>query len=121
MVAIVITMCVRPEKDQELLVTLHELESLNRQATGYVGTTVHRDPEEKQVITLCEQWQTRKDLEHYMQSHAFEVLRGAIKVLTSSAEIEILSEDQIPGHQDLDEKGMDVLSDIYSNMLGMFQ
>jgi quinol monooxygenase YgiN len=91
MVTIVITMCVRPEKDQELLVTLQELKSLKRQANGYVGTTVHRDPEEKQVITLCEHWQTRKDLEDYMQSPAFEVLRGAIDILTASAEMEIMT------------------------------
>ena len=114
MITMSITMYMRPEKEQELLVTLNELESLNRQASGYVGTAIHRDPEEKQVITLCEEWQSRRDLDRYMQSQAFEILLGAIKVLTASVEIEIISGNRISHHQAWGKKGTEISAgDLY--------
>lgn len=89
MTDICITLTVREEKSREFWLTLQELEFLNRQASGYVGTTIDRSPDDKHRLTVRLRWRTRQAVEQYMQSYAFEVLRDALHVLTTSARIEM--------------------------------
>jgi len=39
-------------------------------------------------LTLIEAWETPEDADMYMQSDNFAILRGAMKLLPSSAQIE---------------------------------
>ena len=86
MIQMTITMVALPTKEQELLQTLQELTAGMRQEKGFLRGSVGMNG--KNVMKFIEAWETPEDLNAYLQSYYFSVLRGAMKVLTSSAEIE---------------------------------
>ena len=78
-----------PAKQKELLQTLHELTDAMRQEHGFREARIDIDAENQNRVTFTETWETRQDADAYVQqSRYFQVLRGAMKVLTSSAKIE---------------------------------
>jgi len=89
MMTITITMEARPAKRRELLQTLHELTDDMRRERGFLDSRIRIHVEDQQALTLVEEWETQDDAHAYMQSRYFRVLKGALKVLTSSATIEL--------------------------------
>jgi quinol monooxygenase YgiN len=89
MSVLIVNMTARPEKRRELLQTLYELTDTMRQEQGFLEARIDIDAENHNRVTFTETWETRQDVDVYVQqSRYFQVLRGAMKVLTSSAEIE---------------------------------
>jgi quinol monooxygenase YgiN len=82
-----IHMQVRPSKLKELLQTLDELRREKRQMKGFIDSLVFTPNDDNDVLTFVEEWNTQEDLDTYLQSYYFSVLKGAMKVLTSSSEI----------------------------------
>ena len=90
MIQMTITMVALPTKEQELLQTLQELTAGMRQEKGFLRGSVGTNG--KNVMKFIEAWETPEDLHAYLQSYYFSVLRGALKLLTSSSEIEFTPE-----------------------------
>lgn len=88
MVTITVKMNVPPTKRKELLQTLDELKEVKRKEKGFIDARVCMKNDNENTVTLIEEWQTQEDVDAYMQSEYFYVLRGAMKLLTSSSEIE---------------------------------
>jgi len=92
MIQMTITMAALPTKEQELLQTLQELTEVMRQEKGFLRGSVGMNGKNANVVKFIEAWETPEDLNAYMQSYYFSVLRGALKLLTSSSEIEFTPE-----------------------------
>jgi len=89
MSVLIVNMTARPGKRLELLQTLHELTDAMRQEPGFLEARIGIDAENQNLVTFTETWKSQQDADAYVQqSLYFQVLRGAIKVLTSSAQIE---------------------------------
>jgi len=88
MITITITMKARPAKRQELLQTLHELTDEMRREHGFLDARIRMNGGNNNVLTFIEEWVTQEDVNAYMGSDYFHVLRGAMKLLTESSEIE---------------------------------
>ena len=88
MVVMTIQMQVRPSKRKELLQTLDDLRYVKRRETGFLDSLVCPNTGDENALTCIEQWETQEDLEAYLDSYYFSVLKGALKVLTTSATIE---------------------------------
>ena len=88
MIVVTVKMNARPAKRRELLQTIYELAEVKRKEKGFIGSRLCMDAENKIVFTLIEDWKTQADVDSYTQSDYFSVLRGAMKLLTESSEIE---------------------------------
>ncbi len=86
MIVITIKMHALPAKRHELLQTLHELMDVMRTEKGYLNAHVHIDADNPNTFTFIEEWATPEDVDTYVQSEYFHVLRGAMKLLTSRSE-----------------------------------
>lgn len=87
MVTMTITMDIKSEKRRELLQTLYELLPFLSKELGCCDIQVYVDHENLQRVTLLEVWESQKDMERYMRSNFFAVLRGAMQLLTHSSDI----------------------------------
>jgi quinol monooxygenase YgiN len=96
MIEIHVDLTLREGKSHEFFLTLQELDRLNRQASGYLGADIHRHPDDQNRLTVLLCWQTRRDAEQYQQSYAFAILRGALRVLTVSSQIELQDSGSAP-------------------------
>ena len=92
MITMMITMHARPEKRRELLQTLSGLLPLLEKELGYRDAHVYMERERAHHLKLVEVWDTQQDVEQYMQSDYFAVLRGAMQLLTTSSDITISSD-----------------------------
>jgi quinol monooxygenase YgiN len=81
-----------PAKRQELLQTLYELAPLKREEQGFIDSRVQMDARDGNRLTLVEEWETPDAMYAYMQSELFQILRGALKLLTSFAEMTFSTE-----------------------------
>lgn len=77
---------------KELVQTLFELAEDFRKEQGCSGCHIYKDMEAEKDIVLAAQWETKRDLNRYLKSKSFEVLVGALKVLSMSFEITWLLE-----------------------------
>lgn len=89
MTTIVIEMKMRPEKSRELRITLTELSDELKTQHGFLNAHIHNSPVNPEELTFFEVWETKRDCDAYIRSEAFSVLKGALKVLTDSASVEV--------------------------------
>jgi len=102
MIDLIVNMTARPGKRRELLQTLHELTTAMHQEHGFIDARIGIDVEDLNRITFTEMWETQEDMDVYMQeSRYFPVLRGALKVLTVSARMQVSDETRMIGEQSL--------------------
>lgn len=94
--SITIEMQAIPARRHELLQTLHDLASLKRQEEGYIDSQIHIDVNDMNRVTLIEDWVTQAALHAHMESDLFQILRGALRLLTLSSEISFVPGDS--GH-----------------------
>jgi quinol monooxygenase YgiN len=93
MLTVRIRVDVRPSKQTELLQTIAELTESQRSLSGFRDIRILVDAENELRLTMLEEWDTSADVTAYMQSDYFQILRGALRVLTSAADIEIVPGD----------------------------
>ena len=87
MTTMTIDMTVRPEKSRELLITLHELVEEMKKVHGFLDAHIRTESMHPNKVTFIEHWGTQGNIDAYMASDDFAILRGAMKVLTISHEI----------------------------------
>ena len=84
---ITIDMQAIPARQRELVQTLHDLVPLMRREQGFLDACIRMDANDRNRLTLIEEWETQETLAAYMESDLFHILRGALKLLTSFSEI----------------------------------
>ena len=72
---------IKPYKLDEFTKSMHDLSPKIRKQKGCLGYTVYRDLERENTYILVGEWRTRQAMEKHFQTHDFEVLVGAARVL----------------------------------------
>lgn len=75
-------MIVRPEKRTEFFQTIGRLLDPMKKARGCRTLDFYLDATDDNSTLLVSEWETEKDLDDYLGSNDFAVLRGAITVLS---------------------------------------
>jgi len=86
-----ITMNVISEKKKELVQTILSMNGALKKEAGCMNCTLFVNIEDQNHLTLFEDWKTRKDLDHHLQSEMFGVLLGTKSLLVEPLEIQIFS------------------------------
>jgi quinol monooxygenase YgiN len=73
---------VQPEKRTEFFQTIRRLLGPLKKARGCRTLDFYQDATDENSTLLVSEWETEKDLNNYLQSYDFAVLRGAITVLS---------------------------------------
>lgn len=97
MIVVRITMNVVPEKQKELVQTLLSMIGPMEKEAGCLGYALFCDIEDKNLLSLLEEWQTRKDLDHHLRSEMFGVLLGTKSLLNKPHGIQIYTIHQSEG------------------------
>lgn len=84
-----VTMNVLPEKQLEMMQTLISMIELTAKEAGCISYSAFCDIEDKNRLSLLEEWKTRKDLDRHIASHRFGVLLGTKALLSEPLEIQI--------------------------------
>lgn len=79
------------EKQKEVLQTLLSMVEPPKYGSGLISYAIYHDIEDKNVFNLISAWQTRDQLNHYLNSERFGVLLGIKSLLRFPIEIEILT------------------------------
>jgi quinol monooxygenase YgiN len=72
---------VQPEKRTEFLQTIGRLLHPSKSAKGCRAFDFYLDASDENSTLLVSEWDTESDLNNYLESEDFRVLRGAITVL----------------------------------------
>jgi quinol monooxygenase YgiN len=97
MIVVRIAMNVLPEKQKELVQTLLSMvESMETEA-GCLSYALFCNMEDKNLLNLLEEWQTRKALNQHLRSDMFGVLLGTKSLLTEPHGINIYTIGQSEG------------------------
>jgi quinol monooxygenase YgiN len=77
------------EKRTEMMQTLLSMIEPVRREKGCLHHEVFCDIDGQTVFNLIEEWETREDLDHHIQSEGFSVLLGTKSLLTKPLEMKI--------------------------------
>jgi quinol monooxygenase YgiN len=91
MIIAITSMDVFPEKQKEVLQTLLSLIEPPGKEKGCLSYGIFCDIEDKNVFNLISEWETRKQLNHYMRSNRFRVLLGTKSLLCEPMKIQIFT------------------------------
>jgi len=97
MIIVRITMNVLPEKQLEVMQTLSSMIEPTGKEAGCLSYAVYCDIEDKSLLSLLEEWETREDLDHHIRSHRFGVLLGTKTLLCEPPKIQIHTVSQSEG------------------------
>ena len=89
MIDVRITMNVLPEKQKELVQTLLSMIGAEEKEAGCLSYALFRSIEDKNLLNLLEEWETREDLERHIRSERFSVLLGTKSLLAKPLELKI--------------------------------
>jgi quinol monooxygenase YgiN len=70
-----------------------------RKEKGCLGYSLYRDIEKENTYSVVAEWQTRKTMEKHFQTHNFEVLIGAARVLGDAFEMNIAEVKEKGGYK----------------------
>jgi len=89
MIVIRIAMNVLPEKQKELVQTILSMIGPMEKEAGCLSCALFCNIEDKNLLILLEEWQTRKDLNRHLRSEMFSVLLGTKSLLCDRPQIQI--------------------------------
>ena len=89
MIILRITMNVLPEKQLEITQTLLSMIEPTGKEAGFLSYAVLCDIEDKNLLSVLEEWETREDLDHHIRSHRFGVLLGSKPLLCEPPNVQI--------------------------------
>ena len=89
MIIIRITMNALPEKRTEVMQTLLSMIGPMENERGCRSCHVFQDMEDKNVLSLIEEWENREALDDHIKSYRFCALLGTKSLLYESPQIEI--------------------------------
>jgi quinol monooxygenase YgiN len=84
-------MNVLPEKQKEVLQTLHSLIEFSKKEKGCLRYEIFGDIEDEHVFNLISEWETREHLNHHMRSDRFGILLGTKSLLLEPLKIKIVT------------------------------
>jgi len=84
-------MNVLPEKQKEVVQTLHSLIELSEKEKGCLRYEIFGDIENEHVFNLISEWENRQHLDQYMRSDRFGILLGIKSLLREPLKIEIVT------------------------------
>ena len=84
-----ITIHTRDDKRKELLRACRSITDQTRQESGCKSSQFSQDNDNKNIVTLEQQWEQRSFLNDYFRSDHFSVMLGAMKLLGRTYEIQI--------------------------------
>ena len=89
---------VRPEKRIELAQTIGRLLEPAKNVKGCRTNRFYLDAADENSSLLLSEWETESDLERYMRSNEFAILRGALMVLSvgSTDSKALITSESIP-------------------------
>jgi quinol monooxygenase YgiN len=97
MIVVRIAMHVLPEKQKELVQTILSMIGSMEKAAGCLSYSLFCNMENKNLLNLLEEWQTREDLDQYLRSDMFAVLLGTKSLLTEPHGIHIYTIHHLEG------------------------
>jgi quinol monooxygenase YgiN len=89
MIVVRIAMNVLPEKQKELVQTILSMIGPMEKEAGCLSYALFCNVQDKNLLNLLEEWQTRKDLDRHLRSEMFSVLIGAKSLLFHPPQIQI--------------------------------
>jgi quinol monooxygenase YgiN len=75
------------QKREEVLQTVHSLQSDLKQCQGLIRSTLYQDVDDPQQFHLINEWETDQDYDSYLGSEQFRILIGSLKVLSEETEV----------------------------------
>jgi quinol monooxygenase YgiN len=97
MIVVKITMNALPEKQKELVQTLRSMVGLMEKEAGCLSYALFGNIEDKNLLNLLAEWQSREDLDHHLRSEMFGVLLGTKSLLNEPHGIHIYTIHQSEG------------------------
>ena len=89
----------KPYKTDEFVKSIHDLSFKIRKQKGCLGYTVYRDSEKENTYSVIGEWKTRQAMEKHFQTHDFEVLIGAARVLGETFEMNLAEVSKTGGFE----------------------
>ena len=89
MIVVRIAMNVLQEKQKELVQTILSMIGPMENEVGCLSYALFCNIEDKNLLNLLEEWQTRKDLDRHLRSEMFSVLLGTKSLLCDRPQIQI--------------------------------
>ena len=89
MIVVKIAMNVLQEKQKELVQTILSMIGPMENEAGCLSYALFCNIEDKNLLNLLEEWQTRKDLDRHLRSEMFSVLLGTKSLLCDPPQIQI--------------------------------
>ena len=89
MIVVRIAMNVLQEKQKELVQTILSMIGPMENEVGCLSYALFCNIEDKNLLNLLEEWQTRKDLDRHLRSEMFSVLLGTKSLLCDPPQIQI--------------------------------
>ena len=77
------TISIQPEKRTELFQTISVLIDQTNRARGCLMFRYYIDAADENSLLLLAEWETDSDLNNYLRSEAFAILRGAITLFST--------------------------------------
>ena len=102
MIVVKITMNVLPEKQKELVQTLLSMVGSMEKDVNCLSYALFCSIEDKNFLSLFEEWQTRKSLDRHLKSEMFGVLLGTRSLLIEPHGIHIYTVQQSEGVEAVD-------------------
>jgi len=78
-----------PEKQNEVMQALLSMVESAGKEKGCLSHQVFRDIEDENVFSLINEWETREDLDHYIEAAKFGVMLGIKSLLCEPLDIQI--------------------------------
>jgi quinol monooxygenase YgiN len=97
MIVVKITMNALSEKQKELVQTLRSMVGLMEKEAGCLSYALFGKIEDKNLLILIAEWQSREDLDHHLRSEMFGVLLGTKSLLNEPHGIHIYTIHQSEG------------------------
>ncbi len=84
-----IKIVIKQYKTDEFVESMRSFSRKIRKEKGCLGYSVYRDSEKENTYSVIGEWRTRPAMEKHFQTHDFEVLIGAARVLGETFEMNI--------------------------------
>ena len=89
MIVVRIAMDVIPDKQKEMVQTLLSMIGSMKKSAGCLSYTLFSNIEDKNLLSLLGEWETRKDFDNHLTSEIFSVFLGTRSLLTKPHGIDV--------------------------------
>ena len=94
-----IKIVIKPYKTDEFVKSMSSFSQRFRKEKGCLGYSVYRDFENENTYSVVGEWKTRQAMEKHFQTHEFELLIGAARVLGETFSMNIAGVSKTGGFE----------------------